>query len=107
MKTRERIDRGVDRIMAELENIPREIPPPYLAERITAGLTDSKAGPSPRLMAGWLRPILIGAIVALNIFLCFFAIKTTGKALDLRETALDRLAAEYEMVAAADLFSNR
>ena len=106
MKEEERITRDVDRIMADLDNIPIESPSPFLAERIASKLESEGKLATFRLLSGWLRPVLIGAMVVFNIVLSYLALTQSAKALDQRIEALDRMAAEYVMSSSDDPFSN-
>ena len=102
MKEKERISREIDRIMADLDNIPVEIPSSYLAERITSKLESEEKLTTFRPILGLLRPVFIVVMVVLNIFLCYLTLTESGKARDQRTTALDRLAEEYEMISSGD-----
>ena len=102
MKEKVRINRDIDRIMADLDNIPLETPSSYLAERIVSRLESEEKLTIFRPLWGLLRPVLIVVMVLLNFFLCYLALSESGKALDQRTTALDRLAAEYEMILSDD-----
>ena len=107
MKEEERITRDIDRIMADLDNIPLESPSPFLAERIASKLQSEGKLATFRPLSGRLRPVFIGAMVILNIVLCYLALAESAKALDQRIEALDRMAAEYVMSSSDDPFSNR
>ena len=102
MKDKDRFNRNIDRIMGDLDNIPIEIPSSYLAERIVSRLESEENLTVFRPLWGWLRPVLIVIMVLFNFFLCYLALNESVKALDQRITALDRLAAEYEMILSDD-----
>jgi len=103
MKEKERISRDIDRIMADLDNIPKEIPSPYLVERIVFRLGSEDKMTSFRPLWGWLKNALIVVMVLLNFFLCYLALSESGKASDQRTMSLDRMAVEYKMMSSGDL----
>ena len=107
MKEKEQIKQEIEKIMTDLDNIVPETPSPHLVRRILARLESAEKSTVFHPISGWLRTVLVGAMVALNIFLCYLAITESGKALKQRTEALDRMAMEYEMISSDDLFFKR
>ncbi len=103
MKEKERISRNIDRIMADLDNIHKEIPSPYLVERIVFRLGSEDKMTSFHPLWGWLKHALIVVMVMLNLFLCYLALSESVKARDQRTISLDQMVGEYKMMSSGDL----